>query len=112
MGSTFSTLDEFVNNYHLLDERNKREIGTHLCNAENFMSTAMDIFETGDGQGFERGTDPSDNSLCGKRKVNYTDSNPCKEGYTLAGPKHLNPQSKYDKDPCIYFNKDECLSNK
>ena len=55
----------------------------------------------GDGQGTARDT-------CGQRRVSYTNINPCNEGYSVAGPIHLNPFSNYDKNPCVYLHKDEC----
>ena len=71
MGSTFSTLDEkFVNNYHLLDGCQKLEI-EHIYVMLKILYTAMDIFETDTDKDLKDETDPSDNSLCGKRSKLY-----------------------------------------
>jgi len=98
-------LEKWVNDIDLLEPKDKNNLSNDLCKTKDAVGSVIDGYlEAGDGQGFDIDT-------CGKRKVNYSDSNPCKEGYTLAGPKHLNPMGKYDKDPCIYYNEEECTQN-
>ena len=90
-------LENLVNDRDLLEPKDKNNLVNDLCKTKDAVGSVLDGYlDLGDGQGFERDT-------CGKRKVNYSDSNPCKEGYSLAGPKHLNPMGEYDKDPCIYY---------
>ena len=76
-----------------------------LCNVGHYLGNAAEgVMDVGDGQGFDRNT-------CGTRKVSYTDINPCKEGYRISGPKHLNPLADYSRNPCVYLDTQEECNN-
>jgi len=62
------------------------------------------ITEGGDGQGYTQNT-------CGLPKSDFNSVNPCKDGFTLSGPKYLNPFTNYDVNPCIELNEEKCESN-
>lgn len=89
-----------------LGQNNMGNLKNDLCDAGHLLGDiGDDAVNMGDGQGNIR-------NYCGLPRSNFNDINPCKEGYTIAGPMHLNPFSNYQTNPCMYKKtKEDCESD-